>query len=432
MRKIFFVFLLLFLPTFMLASQTITTIKCKGYGVTRNDAIQNALIEALKQTKGVSIDSRKEFAKKIQQKNESINQNNSRKIAIHSLSQSNIKEATRGLIDNYRIIDDRKISSNEWRVILLVKILGYRSPGLSTKNRRKIAIMPFYYTKKYFNIGSEKYSGSKISYILTQSLTSDLTQTRKFAVVDRTYLQDMSKELGIIASGQTPLSQRVKLGQKLGADYLLVGTIREATIHTTHSKNQLLGTMSLQKYAEFIIDYRIIVVATSQIKWSDTKKLSVQLSNTQNSLELLLNQAIESIAHTITNELLANIYPIRIVKVSKNGTIILNQGANSLKIGEKMNVMRLGEKIVDPYTKESLGRVETKVAMIQISNVTAKMSYAKIISGSLTEIKSNDICRRVEKNSLNVNNNIVEENDLSWKKSSVKVEENGGVKLPFD
>jgi len=430
MKQILLIFLFVFIPNVLFAVQTTTTVQVKGFGVTRNEAIQNALIEALKQTKGVSIDSKKEFSKKLQQQNISINQKNSRKIAVDSLSQSKIKEATKGLINSYRILNVQKASNREWNVKLLVKILGYKSPGLSTKHRRKIAVMPFYYAKKHFYIAGQQYSGAKISDMLSQSLTNDFTQSRRFAVVDRTYLRDMSQELGIIASGQTPLSQRVKLGQKLGADYLLVGTIQAANMHTTSTHNQLLGSSSAQKSAEFIIDYRIIVVGTSQIKWSATKKAVIDLSHSSRSTEMVLTNAIENVTHSIVNELLSNIYPIRIIKVTRVGNIVLNQGGNSLQIGTTMNVMHLGEKMIDPYTHESLGRLENKVATIQITNVTPKLSYAKVIEGSLNSIKRNDICRRLKKQQFSANA-IVQDNP-NWKKSSVKVESNGGVKLPFD
>ncbi len=430
MKQLLFILFFVFIPNFLLAVQTTTTVQVKGFGITRGEAIQNALIEALKQTKGVSIDSKKAFSKRIQQKNISINQKNSRKIAVHSLSQSAVKEATKGLINSYRILDVQKAGNHEWNVKLLVKILGYKSPGLSTNHRRKIAVMPFYYAKRYFHIAGQQYSGTKISNMLSQSLTNDFTQSRRFAVVDRTYLRDMSKELGIITSGQTPLSQRVKLGQKLGADYLLVGTIQAANMHTTNTHNQLLGSNSSQKNAEFIIDYRIIVVGTSQIKWSATKKAVIDLSHSQNSTEMALTNAIENVAHSIANELLSNIYPVRILKITRVGTIVLNQGGNSLQVGTKMNIMHLGEKMIDPYTHESLGRLENKVATIQITNVTPKLSYAKVIKGSLNNIKRNDICRRIKKQQFSANT-VVQDNP-NWKKSSVKIESNGGVRLPFD
>ncbi len=430
MKQILFICLLVFSPNLLFAVQTITTVQVKGFGVTRGEAIQNALIEALKQTKGVSINSKKAFSKRIQQKNVSINQENSRKIAVHSLSQNAVKEATKGLINSYRILNAKKDDNREWNVKLLVKILGYKSPGLSTKHRRKIAIMPFYYSKKTYAINGEEYSGAKVSDMLSQSLTNDFTQSRRFAVVDRTYIRDMSNELGIITSGQTPLSQKVKLGKKLSADYILVGTIESVSMDTTSNHNQLLGTDSSKKNAEFIVDYRIIVVGTSQIKWSATTKATIDLSNSRDSTEMALTKAVENITHSIADELLSNIYPMKIIKITRDGTIVLNQGGNSLAVGSKMDVMHLGERMTDPYTHEPLGRLEKKVAIIEIRNVTPKLSYAQVVKGSLDIIKKNDICRKIK--SEQYSKNSVLKDNPNWRKSSVKVESNGGVKLPFD
>ena len=397
-----------------------------GFGTTREEAVNNAIVEAIGQLNGISI------RKKIIVQDSSAETSSSDKYAYKY--NSKIQKITQGKADSYSIESVEQISENKYEAVVKIKKtttrVHFKSPGLSTKHRRKIAIMPFYYAKKQFHIAGEQYSGAKVSDMLSQSLTNDFTQSRRFAVVDRTYLRDMSKELGIITSGQTPLTQKVKLGQKLSADYLLVGTIQAANMHTTNTHNQLLGTNSSTKNAEFIIDYRIIVVGTSQIKWSSTKKAVIDLSSSYDSAQMVLTNAIERVSHDITNELLSNIYPVRVLKVTRVGTIVLNQGGNSLQAGTKMNIMHLGEKMIDPYTHEPLGRLETRVATIEVTDVTPKLSYAKVIEGSLNNIKKNDICRRLKGQKMGMNG-VVQDN-LNWRKSSVKVESNGGIKLPFD
>lgn len=427
LRTIALLFILSFHPLF--GATTITTIEVSGYGVNRDEALQNALIEALKQTKGVSIDSKKAFAKKLKQTNASVNGENSRSMRVDSLSQSAVKEATKGLVNSYRIISSRQLSSREWEVRAVVKILNYKSPGLSVKNRRKIAIMPFYYGQESFSIEGKRYSGAKLSSLVNQALTSDITQSRRFAVVDRTYVQDMANELGLIASKHTSLSEKVKLGNVLGADYLLVGTIRSAGMRTDTQSNKLLGTTSSKRRAEFIVEYRIIVVGTSQIKWSDTAKAVIDLENTQ-STEMALQNAIEKVTASIANALLENIYPIRVIDNTDAQNIVLNQGGKTLHIGDKLDVMRLGKKMFDPYTKESLGRVEKKVATIEIVRVNPKISFGKVIEGKASEIKRNDICRRVKLENGSIGQ--MQGDDPSWRKSSVEVKNGGGVTLPFD
>ena len=427
LRRIILLLSLSFFPLF--GATTTTTVEVNGYGVSRDEALQNALIEALKQTKGVSIDSQKAFAKKLKQTNASVDGQNSRSMRVDSLSQSAVKEATKGLVNSYRILSSRKLSSHEWEVRAVVKILKFKSPGLSTKNRRKIAIMPFYYAQESFLIDNKRYSGVKLSLLLNQALTSDITQSRRFAVVDRTYVQDMANELGLIASKHTPLSQKVKLGNMLGADYLLVGTIQAADMHTDVSSNRLLGTTSSKRTAEFIVEYRIIVVGTSQIKWSDTAKAVIDLGSSQ-STQMALQNAIEKVTASIANALLENIYPIRVIDNTDGQNIVLNQGGKTLHVGDKLDVMRLGKKMFDPYTKEPLGRLERKVATIEIVRVNPKISFGRVVEGKASAIKRNDICRRVKFASSS--DSSAQADNPNWRKSSVEVKDGGGVTLPFD
>ena len=428
LRSIVLVLGLLF-PGYLVAATSTTVVHATGYGVSRDEALQNALIEALKQTKGVSINSQKAFAKQIRQVNASADGEHVRAVRVDSLSQSAVKEATKGLINSYRIHASRKLSPHEWEVEVVVKILNYKAPGLSPNSRRKIAVMPFYYAQESFFIDGERYSGARLSSMLNQSLTSDITQSRRFAVVDRTYVRDMANELGLIASKHTPLHEKVKLGNMLGADYLLVGTIQAADIHTDRSTNKLLGTSSSRRTAEFIVEYRIIVVGTSQIKWSDTQKAVIELGGSQ-STRMALQDAIEKVTASIANALLENIYPIRVIDVAGSQSIALNQGGKTLHVGDRLDVMHLGKKMFDPYTKEPLGRSETKVATIEIVRVNAKTSYGRVVEGSAGAIKRNDVCRRVKSGSSPSGQK--QQDEPNWRKSSVKVNEGGGVTLPFD
>jgi hypothetical protein len=64
-------------------------------------------------------------------------------------------------------------------------------------------------------------------------------------------------------------------------------------------------------------------------------------------------------------------------------TVYLAQGGNTLKAGQKMELIQYGEAIIDPYTNESLGKEEIQVGMVRVTTVQAKMAQAKIIKCSI-------------------------------------------------
>ena len=413
MKKSFFIFFIIFIPTFLLSATKIITIEVDGFGSTRDEALQNALIEAVKQSDGVSINSKKVFYKNIKQQSSLV----SNKININKQSNYNIQEATKGLINQYRIINTKKIASNEYRVKTIVKLLKYTADGISANNRRKIAVVRF-----------KNLTNSKISKMLSHYLTTDLTQSRKFAVLEKTYTKDIDKELALIQSNKVASSQKIKLRQKFGADYLLVGTIQKASIDKKRQHNQLLGESSISTVVNLVVDYRVVVVATSQIKYSDTALLSMEFQN-QLSNDDALRKGAKKIAKKITSNLLKSIYPIKVIKTTQDANVVLNEGGKLVHNGMILEVFKTGKILYDPYTKEPLGYEEIKVADIKIVKTTSKISYAKVIDGKLSSIKNGYICRRKIQNKQNQSQH---QDNTNWRKSDIKINSRGGVKLPFD
>ena len=57
---------------------------------------------------------------------------------------------------------------------------------------------------------------------------------------------------------------------------------------------------------------------------------------------------------------------------------MLGSGGDILKVGEKLNLIQLGDEILDSYTGESLGRIEKIIGTVKITQVDSGLSYAKI------------------------------------------------------
>ena len=422
------IFISLFLSLSILNGSVITTSSTKniegiGHGLSREEAVSEAIVEAIGQMNGVNI------SKKITSEDISIESSRGDKYSYKY--NSKINKVTKGRVDSYKILSVEELFAGKYEARVLVskttRVSRYKAPGFSSNSRRKIAIMPFHTTTRNYTIGSKQYSNFKVSRMISQALTNGVTQSRRFAVVDRSYTYDMAKEFNLLKSSEVPRSQRVKLGKKLGADYLLVGTIQSASLNEDGNYNQSTGQSSSKKMAKFIIDYRIIVVGTSQVKFSDTAILEVEL-NKDSSEDIMFQKAINQVSNTIVENLLSNIYPIKIIKITTSGNIILNQGGTLLTKGNIYNVYKLGERLYDPYTKESLGREEIQIAKIEITKVNHKNSYAQVITDNKIPLKKGYICRKES----SANTQKKEIDNKNWRKATVNIEDGGGVRLPFD
>lgn len=432
MKKNLMIFLSVFLlPSLLFAGEQTTVIEVEGFGMTHSEAIQNGLIEALKQTQGVTIDSQKVFAKKIRQKSVSEDGHNSRQIEVSARNQTSVREATRGLIQEYRIMDSEKTGDGDWEVKLAVKMLHYKTPGISPHSRRKIAVIPFRTTKSSYEFQGGQVPSPEISRQFTQKLVTEMTQTRRFTVLDREYMEAFLRERNLVLSCDAPVAEQIKIGEVLGVDYLLIGTISEASQKQTPYTIQVTGETGYNQSASFIADYRIVVMATRQIKWSDSIAISLEDDGIKRMAPSLKGEQIQQsllgkAASRIVHNAMANIYPMRVVKVQPNGDVVLNQGGITVAEGDLLDVFVQGDKVFDPYTGESLGASESWTATIRITRVIPKMSYARVIKGDPFSVLNNSICRRAPRE---------ESAGLQpspGKASDVLVPDNGGVVLPFD
>ena len=76
------------------------------------------------------------------------------------------------------------------------------------------------------------------------------------------------------------------------------------------------------------------------------------------------------------------------VEKIEGNQIVIGTGGDVIKVGEKYRLIQYGKKIVDSYTKESLGRKENIIGMVEITEVTPKMSYGKIINSKIDNLES--------------------------------------------
>ena len=357
--RIFLIVILL--PFFLVAKVEIVNVEVEGLGTSKKAAIDSALVEAVSQVNGAEIAS-----KTKRQLTEVVNDEDVKSSEAFNQEVSTI---TNGLIKNWKILYE-SLEGNNHLVKLSVNISKFKKSVQS--DRLRLAVVPF----RAADSVKVNQTVSKFEGAITAQLENYLTQTRRFAIIDRSFLDEQTKELDLIASGsRTSMSvdEIVKLGNRLGTDYLVVGRIEKANSVISEKKSKVSDTVKKYLTSTARITLRLIDVATTQIKFADTyeKKAGVSIEKLADKLAIEIGKIV-----------LGSVYPIRIVNASSS-QVVLGQGGKTLKSGDFFKVYQLGKKLIDPYTKESLGREEIEVAVIQINNVKSKTSDAKILESIL-------------------------------------------------
>ena len=205
---------------------------------------------------------------------------------------------SKGQIKSYQVIDEA-CSDKICDVLLSVIIPVYKSPGLSPDNRRKLVIIPF---------------KGKMAKAFTDNLQTSIVQSRRFTVVDREHDIEYAKEKQVLLSSDTALGEKIRLGQVLGFDYMVLGEVS----YQDHSREESVLLTGESKFVQKIntrISYKIINLATRQVKWQDTS-----------SFNALPNSEVG--AQKVAREITDAIYPVKVIASTANH-IILNQGGKN-------------------------------------------------------------------------------------------------------
>ncbi|MRI33991.1 hypothetical protein EOPP23_13425 [Endozoicomonas sp. OPT23] len=360
--KQFFILVLFFFSGLAIAAEEERQVA--GYGQSVKEAITDGLVRAVEQQYGMTIE-----ASTVQKLVAEQTENG---VTFSDQAGTESSRKARGNIRSYDLLS-KSCDAEGCEVALNVQFTVFKAAGRGTDHLRKIAVMPF--------SGSNRSFSGKVA----DNLQEYLTQSRRFAVLDREHSQAYQKEKALWAGDDTPLDEKARIGQVLGLDYMIVGKIVHAGTRRWQETVAMTGESENKAQTSSKVRYQLIEVATRQIKWSGT--VSQSLSGNYISL------AAKKTAEQISGELLENIYPLRVVG-QQDKTVVLNQGGKTLVKGRCFGIYALGEKIFDPYTGNFLGQDEQQVATVKVSSVTAKMSYARLIRGQQSAIENMQIARK--------------------------------------
>ncbi len=382
--KILIAFLLFFIYFDPLKAQGLEYVKveAESTGLSVKEAIDSALIQAIERVNGKSMES-STFLKSI----ESLEQKNNDSDYLFSQEyQDEIKSKSKGQIKDYKILSKDKMSeSSLWVVKVSATIARYKAS--KSAKRKRIAVLPIQARRDCCNMMGSIVNPIFASQELSRALSNVLVQSRKFTVLDRDYIQERNSEKNNL-SGDVPPEELAKLGQELFSDYILVGTITTANAKEI-VKTMRTNNMTFQEMQGVIqVSYRVIDVPTSQVKFSSNATINISHSDlkgggvtNQNSNSEIMYTLLNIGATKIGENILNAIFPI-LVESIKGKAVVLGQGGESLRRGQQMNLILRGDKVIDSYTKESLGRTEEVVGIIKITSVTPKQSYGNIISST--------------------------------------------------
>jgi hypothetical protein len=237
------------------------------------------------------------------------------------------------------------------------------------------------------NGAGKKLSLGRVVEAFDSQLIAQVNATRKFEIVGRSDLKDVLKEQELGQSGNVDAKSAAQAGKLAGAKYLLVTTIDDFEDSTERMEFKSLNKVGLKRKIRIGAVAKIYDSSTGKLLESasiktdkkDDRSDSTSLQSNAELTDALLSEAVQESAAKVANRVADVIFPVRVlIKRDKQVTINRGEGAG-VEVGQVWNVFAQGEELIDPDTKESLGREEVMVGKARIANVAPKTSTAEIL-----------------------------------------------------
>lgn len=360
-------------PTTQAASFELISREVTGHGDSKDAAVVNALVEAVRQFHGLSIESEKKLRIAL------VETDTKRELGVSLVEQ--INSTTSGRIQSYEVLAVTQQGVG-WSAQLLVRLPRYDSPGPDRAHLRTIAVLPLRVKNR---------SDLELSRRWEQKVVTHLVQSRRFRLIDREFYAELDSEEARLRSGNTPVTELVRLGQQLGADYVLAGEITHFAVNSDAGSGAVTD-------ASLTTEYRVIELAPREVRWANTvsgflSRDALQRLGIRNDRNQIRENLLDFSADSAVTEILNVIYPIKVLGVEQDGTVLLTQGGVRNRPGRWFSISSGDMTINDPDTGLEIRVDGRELGIATVVKVHPKYSEAKLESGELASIQPGMICR---------------------------------------
>jgi curli biogenesis system outer membrane secretion channel CsgG len=298
--------------------------------------------------------------------------------------------------------------------LCLFSILLFSQDSLVLKKR--IAVVDFEDKSGTVAFRASDQSGSTTSYnrrasgpsrSLTDMLTTALSRTQAYQIVEREQLDKLLGEQNLGKDGTVTAQSAAQAGKVLGAQFIVTGSITEyGQKREVKSQNYVYWkTSSVRNDARVVIDIRLVNTTTGEVMVSESAVGEAENTSRSNTLQhgstadnTLLGQAtrkaMDNCVEIIGKATAKAMWEGRVLKVTAEGVIVKPGSAGGVRPGMTFTVYSKGQAVIDPETGLSLGTDAKKTAQIRVTEdigTEGLACRAVVVSG--TGIKEGDLVR---------------------------------------
>lgn len=275
-----------------------------------------------------------------------------------------VSVSTAGSVSRFQVLKS-KVEDGAWFVTIVAEVPVYTAAAIG--KRLKLAVLPL---RK-----ANTKSATEFELAFRTHVVDSLSQSGKIAMLDREFTAEADAEISQMSLDSFGKTEVAKIGNKLGADYIIVGAVRQAesireAIYVEALGRRVFGAAKAKAQTTF----RLVEVATGVVLTSAT-------IGGEDLASKGLEMAAKEHAVQASSRILEALYPIRIEAVS-DGIFYMGRGGDDIKVGDQFRVLKQGAPIRDTDTGELLGYAEKEVALVVVNEVQARLSKASVMNGA--------------------------------------------------
>ena len=280
-------------------------------------------------------------------------------------------------------------------VLLTLVMLGLAAPAVGqSSDKVRVAVLNFE------NNSTWSYWGDNLGAAAADELTTQLFRSGEFSVIERAQIDALLAEQDLGASGAVTASSAARVGQLLGAQLILTGSITQFSIERISGGfRRIAGSYSR---AETMIDIRMVNTTTGEIMLAEEGKgekrfgggffqgAGAEREFDAGIAQESLRPAIEEVVGKIVaqSSQFAGLQPVapsgQIVGV-RDGSFYIDRGENfNVQAGQRFDVYRGIDEITDA-DGNVLDRITEKVGTLKVTRVLSQSAICALVEGEAAE-----------------------------------------------
>jgi hypothetical protein len=227
-------------------------------------------------------------------------------------------------------------------------------------------------------------SAEQMSQSLMEQFVNGVNATRKFQVVVRGDL----KELITDDDRARVLNPDKDKGFNLAeTKYLTVLTIDDYEDQTQRLEQKITNTTLTKRTVRLSLIAKIYEAASGRLLESTSKSVSATdaqqtLNEATNDAEItdsLIRTVVKDSADWAATQVVDVLFPVKVI-AKTDKTVTVNRGEGSgIAADQVWRVFAVGKELIDPDTKEVLGKEEVEIGKVRVTDVLPKFSRAAVL-----------------------------------------------------